>query len=313
MDRRNWLKKLGTGIIAGTTGSYKAFASNNKSEVKQPERVHRIAHLTDIHLSDAKGAPEGFAKCLHHLQNMEDKPDLIMNGGDTIDDALLHTKKQVKNQWDTFHKIMQDECCLSIEHCIGNHDVWGLPTEKKDSLYGKKFALEQMELENTYRSFDKNGWHFIILDSTHERSSGLWYMAKLGNNQLQWLADDLAKTPSSRPVMIVSHIPILSAAVFFDNARSRNGKISMPATLMHSDYKKIIDIFSQHTNIKLCVSGHLHLYDHVEYNGISYFCNGAVSGDWWNATEYKGTKAGYALIDLYDDGSFTNQYINYNG
>lgn len=81
---------------------------------------------------------------------------------------------------------------------------------------------------------------------------------------------------------------------------------------MHADYKELIALFAQYSNIKLCLSGHIHLADHVRYNNISYFCNGAVCGDWRKAPFYRQTKAGYAIVDLYNDGSFTNTYLDYN-
>lgn len=222
MQRRNLLKGLGAGLLTGAVQPARLFAAENNTLNTSPQRVLRIAHLTDIHLEHGKGAPQGLAKCLNHLQNLEVKPDIIFNGGDTIDDALMHSKTHIKSQWELFHSVMKNECCLTIEHCIGNHDVWGLLTEKHDPLYGKQFALEQMQLEKTYRSFNKNGWHFIILDSTHERAAGIWYTAKLGHEQMEWLEQDLAQTPSDIPVMILSHIPILSSTVFFDEAGVRN-------------------------------------------------------------------------------------------
>ncbi|MBC8047230.1 MAG: metallophosphoesterase [Fimbriimonadaceae bacterium] len=311
MDRRRLIKSAGAATLLNFFAPKNIFSATAEN-FQTPRRVLRIAHLTDIHLQKDKAAPEGLAKCLHHLQNLNPQPDIIFNGGDTIDDALFNTKLNVKKQWDLFHAVVRNECCLNIEHCIGNHDVWGLITEKKDPLYGKKFALEQMELENTYRSFDRAGWHFIILDSTHERKTGIWYTAKLGDKQVEWLQQDLENTPADKPVMIISHIPILSASVFFDKTKVHNGNINMAASLMHTDYKKIINLFSEHKNVKLCISGHIHLADHVQYNGVSYYCNGAVSGDWWNAPYYHETKAGYAVIDLFDDGSFSNQYLDYS-
>ena len=38
---------------------------------------------------------------------------------------------------------------------------------------------------------------------------------------------------------------------------------------------------------------------------MTYCCNGAVSGAWWGGN-YQETKPGYAIIDLYPDGRFTN-------
>jgi len=50
---------------------------------------------------------------------------------------------------------------------------------------------------------------------------------------------------------------------------------------MHVDAAKIKDLFAKHKNVKLCLSGHLHLVDRVDYNGVTYLCDGAVCGGWW--------------------------------
>ncbi len=79
---------------------------------------------------------------------------------------------------------------------------------------------------------------------------------------------------------------------------------------MHKDCLELKDLFAQHPNVKLCLSGHLHLLDRVDYNGVTYLCNGAVSGNWWKG-RHKDCDEGYAVIDLYDDGSFEHQYVKY--
>ena len=308
MHRRNWLKGWGATALLSAVPSVKVFSSPASAA---PKRVLRIAHLTDIHLQHGKEAPQGLTDCLHHLQSLHPAPDFIFNGGDTIDDALMHTKEHVKGEWDLWDSILKNECDIPVEHCIGNHDVWGLPTAKFDSLYGKKFALERMQLDHSYRSFDKNGWHFIVLDSTHEKKNGIWYTAKLGDEQTEWLAADLASVSENTPVLILSHIPILTATVFLDDYQIRNGKFELPGGWMHTDVKEIMNILHAHPNVKLCISGHIHLADHVVYNGIHFYCNGAVAGDWWKNEYYHETRAGYAVIDLFDDGSFTNQYQSY--
>ena len=110
--------------------------------------------------------------------------------------------------------------------------------------------------------------------------------------------------------MVISHIPILSACVFFDGHNMKNEKWEVPGSWMHTDSKQISELFHKEKNVKLAISGHIHLTDRVDYNGVSYLCNGAVSGRWW-AGKYQHTPAGYAVIDLYDDGSFVNNYIEY--
>jgi predicted phosphodiesterase len=79
---------------------------------------------------------------------------------------------------------------------------------------------------------------------------------------------------------------------------------------MHTDTAKIIALFYKYPNVKLCLSGHIHLREKLVYDNITFICNGAVSGAWWEGNKRE-TAPGYGLIDLYADGSFEESYINY--
>lgn len=274
------------------------------------KRTQRIAHLTDIHVQPENGAPEGFEAALKHAQSQ--KPDWILTGGDLIMDALGASKDRTRAQWDIFHRVLKANTKLPVEHTIGNHDVWGwnIPDQtKNDPLYGKKWASDELGLERPYRSFDRKGWHIIILDSTH-RKEGPGYTARLDDEQFEWLKDDLAKTPAKTPVMISSHIPIIAVCSMFDGDNEKTGNWVIPGAWVHIDARRIKDLFRKHPNVKLCVSGHEHLLDQVLYNDVTYCCNGAVSAAWWGG-DYQEVTYGYTLVDLYDDGSFENRYIPY--
>ena len=67
---------------------------------------------------------------------------------------------------------------------------------------------------------------------------------------------------------------------------------------------------SQHRNVKLAVSGHLHLNERIDYAGVSYLCNGAVSGGWWKGPHLEFPE-GYGVIDIHPDGTFEHQYVTY--
>jgi len=108
----------------------------------------RFAHITDTHLLPERNAPEKFAKCLHHIHTLSEKPDFIFCGGDLIMDALSQERARVQEQWDLWHSIIRNECSLSLEYCIGNHDIWGLEKAKDDPMYAKKYATEMMKLDH---------------------------------------------------------------------------------------------------------------------------------------------------------------------
>ena len=73
---------------------------------------------------------------------------------------------------------------------------------------------------------------------------------------------------------------------------------------------RIKDLFHTHPNVRICVSGHIHLADSVEYLGVTYACNHAVCGSWWDGDRAEFPPA-YAIIDLFDDGSATNTLVEY--
>lgn len=305
MQRRSLLKNIG--LLAGGISLPDLADTPVK---KAPSRVLRIAHITDIHVQPQLWAANGMAKCLHHIQNLSVKPDLIINGGDSIMGAGGSTQSKLATQWKLFHQVMKDENSLPLYSVIGNHDIWSNREQGAHFEDGKKWAMDEFGLQKPYYSLDKNGWHLVFLDSIHVRKEGFTYFAKLDEEQMDWLKKDLKQTSSQTPVMVISHIPILCASVFVRDKNIKNDSWLISGSWMHTDVSDIIDIFNKHGNVRLAVSGHTHVLDRVDYNHVSYCCNGAVCGNYWFG-KVQETRAGYAVIDLFDDGSFTNQYVNY--
>jgi Icc protein len=280
------------------------------------KRSLRIAHLTDVHVQPERAAGEGLAACLHHVQGQKDKPDVIFNGGDTIMDSLATSVDRTKLQWKIWHDTLRNECSIPVESCIGNHDVWGWDKKRSKATgnepnYGKKWAVEALRLPERYRSFDRGGWHFVALDSVHTSDAERVYEGRLDEEQFAWLSDDLQKVDPKTPICVLSHIPIMCVCVlFYGKEKPAELDYRISGADIHTDAARLKDLFAKHRNVKLCLSGHIHLTDRADYNGVTYLCNGAVSGAWWKGVN-KDCDAGYGLIDLFDDGSFEHEYVNY--
>jgi Icc protein len=274
----------------------------------------RFAHITDIHVKPGVIPETGMAKALHHVQQLKPGVQFIINGGDSIMDALEADKSQTTIQWDLFHKILNNENSLPIYHCIGNHDVWGWfisqNKPENDPLYGKGWVVETQKMKGRYYGFDEGNWHFIILDSTQLNPEG-GYIGKIDPEQLDWLQKELASVPADRFICIVSHIPMLSivSGLFFGKTET-NGDLITKRNLMHTDFFAMKNIFLQYPNIKVCLSGHTHLQDELIYLGVKYYCNGAISGNWWKGN-FQDFPPAYAVIELYDDGYSKRTIIKY--
>jgi len=329
-SRRQWLAQMGLAAGAAVAASARVpgmatAAAPTTTQVapggstSQRKRVLRVAHLTDTHVQPERSAAEGLAACLRHVQSQPDKPDIIFTGGDHIMDSMSKDLARTQLQWDVWRTVCKAECSLPIFSAIGNHDIWGWnkpgsKTSGDEPRWGKRWVADTLGLERTYHSFDRGGWHFVFLDSVqpeNDPATKQQYVGGLDDAQFDWLQQDLLATATTTPVMLVSHIPIYSVAVLNGDAKDDTGAIRIPKGGMFLDYKRMKTLFRKHRNVKLAVSGHLHLNERIDYAGMTYICNGAVSGGWWKGPHIDECDAGYAMINLYDDGTFDNEYVTY--
>ena len=300
-------------IVAGSSVNALAQTSSERAaNLRAPDL--RVAHLTDMHVmpDGAMGvsAETGFSKALEHAQSLARKADLILQGGDAIMDALHTGKGDVSAQWAAFKRTLE-KVKTPIRHAIGNHDCWTGPGSGGDPWRGKAWALQQLGLTKPYYSFDSGAWHFVVLDSINlEAKTSKEYSARLDEAQFKWLEADLKATPKTKPVLVLSHIPILTVCAYFDGDNEKSGDWLVPGAWMHNDARRIKDLFARHPNLKLCLSGHIHLRDSLVYNGVTYACNGAVCGNWWRGN-YQETTPGYAIVDLWNNGTHRIEYITY--
>ena len=307
MKRKVFLQSTAAVLGAGLLPSLSGATTPKKKGL-------RVAHLTDIHIKTGIIPESGVAKALHHVQKLDRKVDFIINGGDAIMDALAVDKEKTSIQFELFKNILQKENSLPVYHTIGNHDVWGWfikqDRPENDRLYGKTWVVEAFEMKHRYYSFEKNNWHFIVLDSTQLNPAG-GYIGKLDEAQLGWLREELANIPPGKHICLVSHIPILSicSGLFFDKTEA-NGDLLIKRNLMHTDFLLLKKLFAQYPNIRACISGHIHLQDELTYLGIKYYCNGAVSGNWWNGSFQEFAPA-YAVMEFFDDGSTARTMMKY--
>ncbi len=232
----------------------------------------------------------------------------ILTGGDLVMDSFATPREEVNREWELFHKIFAQHCAVPVEHCLGNHDVFGWCKSKSkqtgtENDYGYARALRELKLDGRWRSFDRAGWHFIVLSSVEpDPADECGYLAFLNEAQRAWLEADLAAT--TLPTVVVSHVPIVTITPSMRGESQRAArKTEIPGGLVHLDASEVHGIFRRSGRVRLVLSGHTHLIDRCVADGVTYACSGAVCGGWWKPTETYCDPC-FALIDLMQDGSF---------
>lgn len=324
ISRRNFLKLSGAvaaGLPVIQQSSLTDTASTNPNTSNLGKKRLRVAHITDVHYIPAEYweyPAERFSKALADIHNLRPKVDVIFNTGDSVFDSLEQDKETTEMQWDAFNQIIAEKCSLPIYHCIGNHDVWGWayqtidPSIVDDPLFGKAMAVQKLSLPERYYSFDLAGWHFIMLDSMQPpevEEPFTCYIGKLDDVQFDWLTQEL-NTNQDKPVCILSHIPLLCACEFYDGDNERPDYWNVPAAWMHIDSRRTRTLFLEYPNVKLCLSGHAHQVEDLRYLSVKYLNDGAICGAWWDGS-YLDFPPGYVVVDLYEDGSSTSQFMTY--
>ena len=307
-----------SGVAAGVTfAAPQLFAADIKITQPPPRdgKPFRVAHLTDMHVTEKHNAQAGFTAALESIAQLDTPPQFLLTGGDHIMDALVTSRERAVEQWDMYAKIVAEHTKLKTYACIGNHDVWGWSAKEQDYSghkdFGKPMALERLGMTDRYYSFDAGGWHFISLDNIQPRDKG--YFATLDAEQQAWLEQDLAKNMAGErlPVLVFTHIPLCAVASMFFAKGGENGQeyYRVNDNMMHHDAKPLIRLLARN-NVKLCISGHTHLLDRVDYLGVSFVCDGAISGNWWGGP-YQDFQEGYGVFDLYPGGAFEHRYVDY--
>jgi len=316
LDRRSFTTLTGLAGLAALVSPSRALASSNAQAAAVPagsptagarNRVLRFAHFTDLHITPDRPSEPGMKQAFETAQ--ADGIEMILTGGDLIMDSFATKREQVDREWALLHKLFREHCRVPVEHCLGNHDIFGYCLSKAglkgdESDFGYARALSELKLAARWRSFDRNGWHFVVLSSVErDPKDECGYLAYLTDEQRAWLEADLAAT--KLPTVVVSHVPIITVtpAVRGGETERKNDQTVISGGLVHLDAPTVHGVFRKAGNVKLVLSGHTHLIDRCVADGVTYCCSGAVCGGWWKPHKTY-CEPTYALIDLFADGSF---------
>jgi hypothetical protein len=306
--RRRFLAGAGAASVATAVSPSAAFGIGSS----RGRGAIRILHFTDAHVTPAIARSEPLTRQALAV-GLGYRPDIVLQGGDAIYDALYADKADTEAQWAAHQRIYKG-IRVPVAHVVGNHDCWTGPGSNGDPLADKVLTLRELGLEEGWYAWRLGAWKLIVLDSI-ELTGGGGYVGRLGDEQTEWLRAELADTPRWMHVVLATHIPIQTALPFTDaGLRQADGSFRVPGGWgVHSDLPEINEILIDHPNVQLALSGHNHVRDDITYNTVRFACGGAVSGNWWDEGDpgYRDTPPSFAIVDLYRDGSSEIQLWSY--
>jgi alkaline phosphatase len=164
----------------------------------------RVGLVTDLHHADKPSAGsrhyrETLGKLAEAATQFEkDRADFIVELGDLIDAA-----DTVETEQRYLKEINREFCTISKDrhYVLGNHCV--------DTLTKAEF-LGGVEQKESYYSFDRGDFHFVVLDACfrndgepYGRKNSKWNDANIPAAELEWLQADLRST--DRKTVVFAH------------------------------------------------------------------------------------------------------------
>jgi Icc protein len=289
---------------SAAVGTFAALGRSPFALAATPVEDFDFIFFTDTHLEPEMDGLKGCEMAFKKMRGAG--AAFAIQGGDHVYDMLEVPKARSLSLFDMYDKAQQDTG-LKVYHTIGNHDVLGVykgsGVSPTDPLYGKKFYRDH--IGKTFYSFDAKGVHFIVLDSIFI-TSDRHYEGRIEDDQMAWLKADLAAQSATTPIIVVSHIPLVTA---YENYNDIVVTVNPRAhSLSVANTNQIFPLFHGH-NVLAVFQGHTHVNERVEWQGVPYITSGAVCGNWWRGT-HLGTPEGYTVVSL-RGGKLTTRYETY--
>lgn len=158
----------------------------------------RFVQISDSHIGFDKPANPDVTATLRSavakIRAAAEPPAFVLHTGD-----LTHLSKPV--EFDTLQQVLT-ELALPVFYVPGEHDV----LEDDGKSYLQRFGKGTHG--GGWYSFDQGGVHFIgLVNVLNLKAGGL---GNLGNDQLEWLEQDVKHLSSSTPIVVFAHIPLWS-------------------------------------------------------------------------------------------------------
>ena len=228
IDRRKLLQlgSLGTGVVFAS--ALPGCAGLRGSAVGD----FFFVQLSDTHWGFAGDANPDAAntlkKAVDSVNQLEVQPDFVVFTGD-----LTHTTddpQERRRRLAGFREIVAGLKVPTLRFMPGEHDA----SLDFGAAYKEFFGP-------THYAFDHRGVHFLVIDNVSDPG------AKIGDEQLTWMAKDLAARRKDDPIVVFTHRPLFDLAPKWDWA-TRDGS-------------RAVELLMPYQNVTVFY-GHIHQENH---------------------------------------------------
>lgn len=258
--------------VAASVDTSSLFAVEDKDRL-------RVGLITDLHHADKPSAGtrhyrETLGKLAEAATQFEkDMPTFVVELGDLIDaaDSVETEQRYLKTINREFSAISKDR-----HYVLGNHCV--------DTLTKAEF-LGGVEQKQSYYSFDRGDFHFVVLDACfrndgepYGRKNSKWNDANIPPAEVEWLQADLKAT--SKKTVVFAHQRL--------DVSNDHGVKNCP---------EVRKIFEESGKVLTVFQGHSHQNDLKDISGIHYCTLVAM-------VEGSGAENnGYSVMEIATDGT----------
>jgi len=249
-DRRQFLKLAGLAGITFTAGLF----PQRRADAQTGD--FHFVQFSDTHWG-FKGPPNPDAehtleKAIVTVNGLSQKPDFIVFTGDlthTTDDGKVRRERMKR-----FKEIVSALTVTDVRFLAGEHDA----SLDKGEAFKEFFGA-------THWTFDHKGVHFIALDNVSDPQ------AKLGDEQLAWLASDLKQRKPDDRIVVFTHRPLFDLQPNWDWATADGAK----AVELLMPYQNVV-VFYGHIHQE-----HHHMTGHIPHHAAKslIFPQAAPGGD----------------------------------
>jgi 3',5'-cyclic AMP phosphodiesterase CpdA len=252
LDRRSFLRvagmSLGFGalyqVAGGMLGGNRLgarIAAAMAAENGEAPTPFTFVQLSDTHVG-FNGPPDplgtkAFERAVQLINKLPQKPELIIFTGDLSHDSEKQDERVARMK--LFKQIAAGLGVPNVHYVPGEHDA-GIDEGK---LYREQFG------ETSY-SFDYRGVHFVALDNVSRAKP------EVGPERIAWLKSDLARFPSTAPIIVFTHRPLFDLKPDWE--------------WFTSDGPDVMNVLSPYENVTV-LYGHIHREDIHEIGRSKHF------------------------------------------